>query len=238
MARRPFQSSASAVMNRPLLPSALSPWSRGTRDAADRTAAVYANHARPAPLPACERMPSPRVASTASADTKPTIASRPLIRSGAGPLNASASQNPSFFGAAAGAALALVSAAASAAGWEPFTSRGGGGGGATATPPRNPAGIWAARLARAPGAQKARELAEAITVVAIGKRTFVCTGTSGPVVFVRRREVLGFWLAISCDCDTRIGVVAACGFASAAVVLLCRAMAGGFYRGGGSEGGP
>jgi hypothetical protein len=35
------------------------------------------------------------------------------------------------------------------------------------------------------------------------KRTFVRTGSCW---------VLGCWLAISCDCDTQIGVVAACGF--------------------------
>jgi hypothetical protein len=43
-------------------------------------------------LPSCERRPSPRPASTASAVTNPTMARRPLMRSGAGPLNASASQ--------------------------------------------------------------------------------------------------------------------------------------------------
>jgi hypothetical protein len=45
-------------------------------------------HASPDPLPACDRRPPPLDASTASAETKPTMASRPLMRSGAGPLNA------------------------------------------------------------------------------------------------------------------------------------------------------
>ncbi|TVU41846.1 hypothetical protein EJB05_15401, partial [Eragrostis curvula] len=93
MAKRPFQISASALQNPPLLASALSPCSSGTSDATDSTAAVAANQASPDPLPACERRPSPRDASTASAETKPTMARRPLIRSGAGPLNANASRS-------------------------------------------------------------------------------------------------------------------------------------------------
>jgi hypothetical protein len=103
MAKRPFQSSALALMTPPLRASALSPWSTGTSDATDSTAAVAANNASPDPLPACDRRPPPLDASTASADTKPTMASRPLMRSGAGPLNASASQTPGFaFGLGAG----------------------------------------------------------------------------------------------------------------------------------------
>ncbi|PUZ68632.1 hypothetical protein GQ55_2G043900 [Panicum hallii var. hallii] len=81
MAKRPFQSSASALMTPPLRPSALSPLRTGTSDATESTAAVAANQASPDPLPACERRPPPRDASTASADTKPTMARRPASHS-------------------------------------------------------------------------------------------------------------------------------------------------------------
>lgn len=91
MAKRPFQSSASELQKLVDLLSTLCPWSSGTSDATDSSAVVVRNQPSPAPLPACDRSPPPRAASTDSAATKPTMASRPLIRSGAGPLNASAS---------------------------------------------------------------------------------------------------------------------------------------------------
>ena len=92
IAKRPFQSSASALQIPLDLLSTVWPCSSGTNDAAENTPAVTRNQPSPAPLPAWSRSPPPRAASTESAATKPTMASRPLMRSGAGPLKASASQ--------------------------------------------------------------------------------------------------------------------------------------------------
>ncbi|GJN24714.1 hypothetical protein PR202_gb12469 [Eleusine coracana subsp. coracana] len=50
MARRPFQSSALAFINPPVLASAVSPWRSGTSDATESAATVYANQAWPVPL--------------------------------------------------------------------------------------------------------------------------------------------------------------------------------------------
>ncbi|KAF8783681.1 hypothetical protein HU200_000396 [Digitaria exilis] len=163
MANRPFQSSASAFMTPSPRLSAVSPLSTGTSDATDSTAAVAKNHVSPPPLPACARRPPPRDASTASAETKPTMASRPLIRSGAGPLNASASiarRLRAAFGFAA-------------SGWRSSRSRGRRRRGSARLLPRD-----AAARARTPGhgwqrgrrraAAKVREPMEAITVAAIG----------------------------------------------------------------------
>ncbi|RCV09737.1 hypothetical protein SETIT_2G053400v2 [Setaria italica] len=162
MAKRPFQSSASALMKPPLLASALSPLRRGTSDATERTAAVAANQASPDPLPACERRPPPRDASTASADTKPTMASRPLMRSGAGPLNASASHSPGLAGFFAALGSSVVGSASSA--WARTTSARRRGASADAgTRTGNPPA-----RARAPAAAKAMEPMEDITVAAIG----------------------------------------------------------------------
>ena len=179
MAKRPFQSSASALMTAPLLASALSPFSSGTSDATESTAAVAANQVSPEPLPACERRPPPRDASTASADTKPTMARRPLMRSGAGPLNASASHSPArlaaFFAlgvgvvaAAAGegdeevvAAVVSVGSTSSLCALTTMTRRRG----ASAA---DDAGNAPARRAPAVAVAKAREVMEAITVAAIG----------------------------------------------------------------------
>jgi hypothetical protein len=55
---------------------------------------VAANHASPPLLVASSKSSPSRDASTASTGTNPTIASRPLIRSVAGPLNASTSHSP------------------------------------------------------------------------------------------------------------------------------------------------
>uniref|UniRef100_K3ZW20 Uncharacterized protein n=1 Tax=Setaria italica TaxID=4555 RepID=K3ZW20_SETIT len=181
MAKRPFQSSASALMTPPLLASALSPFRRGTSDATESTAAVAANQASPDPLPACERRPPPRDASTASADTKPTMASRPLMRSGAGPLNASASHSPGlagFFAALgfgvgvaadgveaeeedAGLVSSVVGSASSAWALTTCRARRRGASADAGTRTGNPP-------ARAPPAAKDREPMDAITVAAIG----------------------------------------------------------------------
>jgi len=187
MAKRPFQSSASALMTPPLRASALSPLRTGTRDATESTAAVAANQASPDPLPACERRPPPRDASTASADTKPTMASRPLMRSGAGPLNASASHSPGLAvrgveGAGEGEAedAAVVSSVVGLASsaWA-LTTRARRRGAIAAA-----AGTRTGRTpARAPAVAKARE---AITVAAVGgvhgaveRRGRVATGKLG-----------------------------------------------------------
>ncbi|KAF8713495.1 hypothetical protein HU200_028273 [Digitaria exilis] len=155
MANRPFQSSASAFMTPSPRLSAVSPLSTGTSDATESTAAVAANHVSPAPLPACARSPSPRDASTASAETKPTMARRPLILSGAGPLNASASHSPGDF--AAGVGVEVVGSASSA--WALTTS-------ARRRGASEDAGT---RMAETPAAAaKVREPMEAITVAAIG----------------------------------------------------------------------
>ncbi|OAY69565.1 hypothetical protein ACMD2_26249 [Ananas comosus] len=58
--------------------------SRG--DATESSVAVKRNHGTP-PFDSCAKMPLPFASSTATADVNPTIASRLLIRSGAGPLN-------------------------------------------------------------------------------------------------------------------------------------------------------
>jgi hypothetical protein len=183
MAKRPFQSSASALMTPPLRPSALSPLRTGTSDATESTAAVAANQASPDPLPACERRPPPRDASTASADTKPTMARRPLIRSGAGPLNASASQSPGLAGFGVEAALFSASSACA------LTSgarRRGASPAAGSRDGKRPA------AARTPAA-KARELEEAITVVAIGN------ARAGDEVAQIDRLLLLLSLLLCCD---------------------------------------
>ncbi|KAF8732133.1 hypothetical protein HU200_000391 [Digitaria exilis] len=156
MANRPFQSSASAFMTPSPRLSAVSPLSTGTSDATDSTAAVAKNHVSPAPLPACARRPPPRDASTASAETKPTMASRPLIRSGAGPLNASASHSPGDFAAAFG----FAGVGAFSGPWALTTSARRRGASADA----------GTRMAERPAAAaaKVREPMEAITVAAIG----------------------------------------------------------------------
>nr|ACR36257.1 unknown [Zea mays] len=184
MAKRPFQSSALALMTAPLLASALSPLSSGTSEATDSTAAVAANQASPDPLPACERRPPPRDASTASADTKPTMASRPLMRSGAGPLNASASHSPGLaaaaaldFGAGVVAAAAASFGSASASSLWALT--------VTAKARRRGASAdaWSSsrtgKARRAPGVAEARGLMEAITVAAIGVYAFESLARSG-----------------------------------------------------------
>ena len=174
MAKRPFQSSASALMTPPLRPSALSPLRSGTSDATESNAAVAANQASPDPLPACERRPPPRDASTASADTKPTMASRPLMRSGAGPLNARASHSPGLAAAALGFAVrgvegaAVVSSAAGSASsaWALTTMarrrRGASAAAAGTRTGRTPA--------RARAVAKTREPMETVTVAAIEAR--------------------------------------------------------------------
>nr|CAD1833648.1 unnamed protein product [Ananas comosus var. bracteatus] len=58
--------------------------SRG--DVTESSTAVKRNHGKP-PFDSCAKMPLPFTSSTATADVNPTIASRPLIRSGADPLN-------------------------------------------------------------------------------------------------------------------------------------------------------
>nr|CAD1816974.1 unnamed protein product [Ananas comosus var. bracteatus] len=58
--------------------------SRG--DVTESSVAVKRNHGTP-PFDSCAKMPLPFTSSTATADVNPTIASRPLIRSDAGPLN-------------------------------------------------------------------------------------------------------------------------------------------------------
>ncbi|KAG8100495.1 hypothetical protein GUJ93_ZPchr0013g35471 [Zizania palustris] len=87
MAKQPFQSSTSVLMKALLLASVLSPWISGTNDATENTSIVVTNHASPLLLLAYEKIPLPLDASTASADTKPTMVSLPLICSSVGPLN-------------------------------------------------------------------------------------------------------------------------------------------------------
>nr|CAD1843434.1 unnamed protein product [Ananas comosus var. bracteatus] len=88
--------------------------SRG--DATESSAAVKRNHGTP-PFDSCAKMPLPFASSTATADVNPTIASRPLIRSGAGPLNTSTSEN-----------LVLTWSATLKNALSPYKLGGGGGG--------------------------------------------------------------------------------------------------------------
>ena len=90
MANRPFHISASAVISPLDFDCTLTPFNSGTSDAAVSTTAVPTNHDTP-PSASWANSPLPRATSTATADTNPTIASLPLILSGAGPLKASTS---------------------------------------------------------------------------------------------------------------------------------------------------
>lgn len=91
MANLPFQSSASEVMTAPALDSGVWPLNKGTREATESSALVKTNHGNP-PFCTCAKMSLPLANSTAMAATNPVIASRPLIRSGAGPLKANTSK--------------------------------------------------------------------------------------------------------------------------------------------------
>ncbi|RZS20468.1 hypothetical protein BHM03_00052999 [Ensete ventricosum] len=91
MAKRPFQSSASAVITPLDLDCTLTPLNRGTKEAAESKAAVPKNHGSP-PFASWATRSSPLASSTAMADTNPIIANLPLILSGAGPLNARISE--------------------------------------------------------------------------------------------------------------------------------------------------
>nr|CAD1829647.1 unnamed protein product [Ananas comosus var. bracteatus] len=83
---------------------------------AESSAAVKRNHGTP-PFDSCAKMPLPFASSTATADVNPTIASRPLIHSGAGPLNTSTSKN-----------LVLTWSATLKNALSPYKLGGGGGG--------------------------------------------------------------------------------------------------------------
>lgn len=92
MANLPFQSSASELIISPDFDSTLTPLKSGTSDAREKMTAVPTNQGNP-PLASCATTLSPLANSAPIAATNPTIASRPLILSGAGPLNARTSQN-------------------------------------------------------------------------------------------------------------------------------------------------
>ena len=93
IANLPFHISASEVITPPDRDSAVTPLNSGTSDAAVSTDAVATNHGSPGPSASCAASPVPLASSTPNADTNPTMASLPLILSGAGPANASTSEN-------------------------------------------------------------------------------------------------------------------------------------------------
>eukprot|EP00268_Persea_americana_P062274 TRINITY_DN79786_c1_g1_i1.p2 TRINITY_DN79786_c1_g1~~TRINITY_DN79786_c1_g1_i1.p2 ORF type:complete len:102 (+),score=5.23 TRINITY_DN79786_c1_g1_i1:340-645(+) len=92
MANRPFHSSASDVIKPSDMDCTLTPLNKGTSDAIDSRTVVPTNHGNP-PFISWATTSSPLANSTPIADTNPTIANRPLIRSGAGPLKANTSEN-------------------------------------------------------------------------------------------------------------------------------------------------
>ena len=105
IANLPFHISASEVITPSDRDSAVTPLNSGTSDAAVSTDAVARNQGSPGPSASCAAKPVPLANSTPSADTNPTMASLPFILSGAGPANASTSENLvlAFFGIVAAA---------------------------------------------------------------------------------------------------------------------------------------
>lgn len=92
IANLPFHSSALELIIPFEFDSALTPLNNGINDANVRTTLVPTNHGIP-PFAICSNTSCPFDTSTASAATNPIIASRPLILSGPGPLNAKMSVN-------------------------------------------------------------------------------------------------------------------------------------------------
>jgi hypothetical protein len=92
MANLPFNISALSFMIPLVFDCTFSPLNKGTNEATEKSTAVPINQGTP-PFDNCTNKSSPLAASTAIAAIKPSMASRPLILSGAGPLNASTSEN-------------------------------------------------------------------------------------------------------------------------------------------------
>ena len=92
IAKRPFNISAEDENIALDLLCTVIPLNMGTNDATDNNPAVTKNHGTP-PLLSWLAKSCPLASSTAIADTNPTIASLPLMVSGAGPENANTSRN-------------------------------------------------------------------------------------------------------------------------------------------------